>query len=86
MPEAAKTKKGQYFTPRHVIKMCIKMLNPRDKEYIIDPACGSGGFLIHAMYWVWKKYYENAIQTAKYSYANRYLFGLDFDDKMKKIS
>jgi len=86
MPEAAKTKKGQYFTPRHVIKMCVKMLNPNDEEYIIDPACGSGGFLIHAMYWVWKKNYKNATPSAKSSYANKYLFGLDFDDKMKKIS
>lgn len=86
MPEAAKTKKGQYFTPRHVIKMSVKMLNPKDKEYIIDPACGSGGFLIHAMYWVWERDYKNSTPTAKYSYANRYLFGLDFDDKMKKIS
>lgn len=86
MPEAAKTKKGQYFTPRHVIKMAVKMLNPKDEEYIIDPACGSGGFLIHAMYWVWDKYYKNATQVAKSSYANKYLFGLDFDEKMKKIS
>ena len=86
MPEAAKTKKGQYFTPRHVIKMCVKMLNPEDKEYIIDPACGSGGFLIHAMYLVWAKDYKDATPAAKYSYANKYLFGLDFDDKMKKIS
>jgi len=86
MPEAAKTKKGQYFTPRHVIKMTIKMLNPKDDEYIIDPACGSGGFLIHAMYWVWDEYYKNSTQAAKASYANKYLFGLDFDEKMKKIS
>lgn len=86
MPEAAKTKKGQYFTPRHVIKMCVKILNPKDKEYIIDPACGSGGFLIHAMYWVWNKDYKKTTPAAKYSYANKYLFGLDFDDKMKKIS
>ncbi|MCK4325754.1 N-6 DNA methylase, partial [bacterium] len=86
MPEAAKTKKGQYFTPRHVIKMCVRMLNPKDKEYIIDPACGSGGFLIHAMYLVWAKDYKRATPAAKYSHANKYLFGLDFDDKMKKIS
>jgi type I restriction enzyme M protein len=86
MPEAAKTKKGQYFTPRHVIRMCVKMLNPKDKEYIIDPACGSGGFLIHAMYQVWKRDYKGATPAAEYSYANKYLFGLDFDDKMKKIS
>jgi len=86
MPEAAKTKKGQYFTPRHIIRMCVKMLNSEDKEYIIDPACGSGGFLIHAMYRVWGRDYKNATWKAKYSYASKYLFGLDFDDKMKKIS
>ena len=86
MPEAAKTKKGQYFTPRHVIKMAVKMLNPQDQEYIIDSACGSGGFLIHAMYWIWDNFYQSATQSAKSSYANKYLFGLDFDEKMKKIS
>jgi type I restriction enzyme M protein len=53
--EVSKGKKGQYFTPRHVIKMCVKMFNPKDGEYVIDPACGSGGFLLHAMYYVWKK-------------------------------
>src|SRR3989338_6105939 len=46
--EVAKGTKGQYFTPRHVIKMCVKMLNPKADEYIIDPACGSGGFLLHS--------------------------------------
>ena len=47
-----KVKKAKYFTPRNVIKMCIVMLNPKKDEHIIDPACGSGGFLLHAMYWV----------------------------------
>ena len=51
--EVSKGQKGQYFTPRNVIKMCVKMLNPQKDEYIIDPACGSGGFLLHTMYWVW---------------------------------
>lgn len=50
--EVSKGQKGQYFTPRNVIKMCVKMLNPRQDEHIIDPACGSGGFLLHTMYWV----------------------------------
>ncbi len=86
MPEAAKTKKGQYFTPRHVIKMCIKMLNPKDKEYIIDPACGSGGFLIHSMFWVWENYLSGVTKAAQTEYANRYLYGMDFDNKMAKIS
>ncbi|MFH0907101.1 MAG: N-6 DNA methylase [bacterium] len=81
--EVSKGKKGQYFTPRHAIKMCVKMLNPKDDEYIIDPACGSGGFLLHTMYHVWK---ELKTEKARNSYASKYLFGFDFDDNMRRIS
>ena len=52
IPDVAKGKKGQYFTPRHVIDMCVKMLNPKKDEFVIDTACGSGGFLIHTMKYV----------------------------------
>lgn len=86
LPGVAKGKKGQYFTPRHVIKMAVKMLNPKENEYVIDPGCGSGGFLIHAMFWGWENYLKEATWNAKTSYANRYLYGIDFDDKMAKIS
>lgn len=81
--EVSKGQKGQYFTPRHVIKMCVKMLNPKDEEYIIDPACGSGGFLLHSMYYVWEKLPN---ESARKSYAGRFLFGIDFDDNMRRIS
>ncbi len=84
--EVSKGQKGQYFTPRNVIKMCVKMLNPKDNEYIIDPACGSGGFLLHTMYWVWDDYLKSASQEAKRKYASRYLYGIDFDDNMRRIS
>lgn len=82
--EVSKGKKGQYFTPRHVVKMCVKMMNPKENEYIIDPACGSGGFILHTMYCVW----DNVLKTeaAKENYAAKYLFGLDFDDNMRRIS
>lgn len=86
LPEVAKGKKGQYFTPRHVIDMAVKMLNPHDKEYIIDPAAGSGGFLIHAMQWVWNHDLRNAIHEKQVEYARRYLYGIDFDDKPVKIA
>jgi len=86
LPEVAKGKKGQYFTPRHVIDMAVKMLNPHDKEYIIDPAAGSGGFLIHAMQWVWNHDLRDALHQKKIEYAQRYLYGIDFDDKPVKIS
>lgn len=81
--EVSKGKKGQYFTPRHVIKMCVKMLNPKDEEFVIDPACGSGGFLLHTMYHIWN---ELPSQAAKKDYAVKYLFGIDFDDNMRRIS
>jgi len=84
--EVSKGQKGQYFTPRNVIKMCVKMLNPQKDEHIIDPACGSGGFLLHTMYWVWDNDLKSASPTARQKYANRYLFGIDFDDNMRRIS
>jgi len=84
--EVSKGQKGQYFTPRNVIKMCVKMLNPKDDEYIIDPACGSGGFLLHTMYWVWDDYLKSASHEAKRKYASRYLYGIDFDDNIRRIS
>ncbi|MFA4880015.1 MAG: N-6 DNA methylase [Candidatus Doudnabacteria bacterium] len=82
--EVSKGKKGQYFTPRHVIKMCVKMMQPKENEYLIDPACGSGGFLLHTMYHIWDDILKN--QTAQKDYAGKYLFGLDFDDNMRRIS
>lgn len=82
--EVSKGTKGQYFTPRHVIKMCVKMLNPKEDEFIIDPACGSGGFILHTMYHVWDHYLKT--ESAQKGYAAKYLFGIDFDDNMRRIS
>jgi len=81
--EVSKGQKGQYFTPRNVIKMCVKMINPQPNEYIIDPATGSGGFLLHSMYYVWKNL---PTVEAQRGYANKFIFGLDFDDNMRRIS
>src|SRR3989344_3744324 len=82
--EVSKGRKGQYFTPRHAIKMCVQMLNPKEKEYIIDPACGSGGFMLHTMYHVWDNYLKT--DAARKDYAGKYLYGIDFDDNMRRIS
>lgn len=40
-----KSDKGQYFTPRHVIDMCVEAVDPRPGESVCDPACGSAAFL-----------------------------------------
>jgi type I restriction enzyme M protein len=59
------------------------MLNPQKKEYVIDTACGSAGFLVHAMQYVWKNLLT---LEARKEYASRYLWGIDFDEKSTKIS
>jgi type I restriction enzyme M protein len=39
---------GQYFTPRHIVKAMVHLINPKFKETVYDPFCGTGGFLIEA--------------------------------------
>jgi type I restriction enzyme M protein len=85
IPDVAKSKKGQYFTPRPVIDFCVRMINPSNKEYVIDPACGSAGFLVHTMEYVWNKY-KMTTEKARVNYASKYLWGIDFDEKSAKIS
>ena len=87
MPSVAKKKNGQFFTPRYVIDMCVKMLNPKKREYVVDPACGSGGFLLHTMEWVRSTQYSpNAGEHFIHDYAAKYLWGIDFDERSAKVS
>lgn len=41
--------RGEFFTPRNVCNMAVAMLDPDDGQLILDPACGTGGFLVAAM-------------------------------------
>ena len=85
IPEVAKGKKGQYFTPRHVIAMAVKMLDPKADEYVIDPAAGSGGFLIGAMYYVKEKHLRGK-EDAMREYAKEHIWGIDFAEEISKVS
>lgn len=82
----AKGERGQYFTPRNAVDMAVKMLNPKNNEYLIDPACGSGGFLIHSMWWVWQNSLKDSEREQQIEYARRYVYGIDFDEKSVKIA
>lgn len=57
---ALRGSEGQFFTPRNVVEMMVKIVDPKPGERIIDPACGSGGFLINALSHVWAQLRENA--------------------------
>lgn len=55
---------GQFFTPRTIVDFMVALLDPEEGEFICDPCCGSGGFLIKAFEYVREKI-ENDIQKAK---------------------
>ena len=86
LPTEAKKKKGQFFTPRFVIDMCVRMLNPKRNEYVLDPACGSAGFLVHAMEWAYPANGPEQMEIRKSRYAARYLWGVDFEEQAAKTS
>lgn len=51
---------GEYFTPRHIVKMMVKLANPQIGEKIYDPFCGTGGLLIES----YRHIYNNMAQTS----------------------
>ena len=86
LPTEAKKKKGQFFTPRHVVEMCVRMLNPKPSEYVMDPACGSAGFLLHAMEWCYPARDHDSRELRMFKYASRYLWGIDFEARAAKTA
>ena len=92
---ALKGSQGQFFTPRNVVKMIVDILNPTDEEIIIDPACGSGGFLVESLRHVWyqldsegKKYNWNNhnLQEEKMNFALNGIRGIDKDYFLSKMA
>ena len=94
--KSAKGEKGQYFTPRNVIDMCVYMINPKPSEYMIDTACGSCGFTVHTLFNVWNKLKDQGkAQFSNFSnqkpteeqreYTNK-VFGIDFDEKSVRVA
>ncbi|MFJ2620087.1 class I SAM-dependent DNA methyltransferase [Glutamicibacter sp. NPDC087344] len=47
--EASGKKAGEFFTPRHVVHLLVKLLDPKPGDSIADPACGSGGMLVETV-------------------------------------
>jgi type I restriction enzyme M protein len=86
---------GQFFTPRNVIKLMVEIINPQPNELVIDPACGTGGFLVESLRHIWKvldeqaKDYgwgELALSEEKMSCAIKCVKGLEKDDFLSKVA
>lgn len=85
--EVSKGKKGQYFTPRWVIDMCVKMFNPRINERVIDTACGSSGFTVHSIFHVaGEQFTTNGLPPAITEYASTMVYAIDSSPKAVKIA
>ena len=84
--KSSKGEKGQYFTPRHVIDMCVKMLNPHKGESMIDPASGSCGFTVHTIFYLTGHLFENKEITPKEKEDVLKVFGIDFDEKVVRVA
>lgn len=77
-----KDSRGQFFTPEPVIDFCVAMLRPQPHETIIDPACGSGGFLMSALKYI--KTHNNAVYTE--GVISERLFGMDINKSIARIA
>lgn len=85
--QVSKGAKGQYFTPRHVIDMCVTMLNPKWEERMIDTAAGSCGFTVHSIFHVWGgQLTSEEPNHQQIEYASEMVYGLDFDSRSVKIA
>ncbi|MBF2755725.1 MAG: N-6 DNA methylase [Gammaproteobacteria bacterium AqS3] len=84
--KSAKGEKGQYFTPRHVIDMCVRMLNPKPGEYMIDPASGSCGFPIHTIFQITGHFLSDQEISRQEKRNVLKIFGIDFDEKTVRVA
>lgn len=70
-----KADKGQYFTPRHVVDMCVEAIDPKPGELVCDPACGSGAFLKSAHSY-----------TAQQHSGSAKLYGFDYSHRACQVA
>lgn len=77
---------GQFRTPRHIIKMMVELMKPTPEDIIVDPACGSAGFLVEA-----GEYLRNnrndlfLTENLKEHFNNTMFYGFDMDRTMLRI-
>ena len=96
--KSSKGEKGQYFTPRYVIDMCVRMLNPKATETMIDTAAGSCGFPVHTIFYVWQKILESKGLKKSHlftleqkpqectDYVQDKVFAIDFDERAVRVA
>jgi type I restriction enzyme M protein len=83
---------GQYFTPREIIAFAVEMMEPTNEDVVLDPACGSGGFLLYAMDAVRREaseYYDEGTEEHFkhwHDFAQKRLFGIEINDEIARVA
>lgn len=81
---------GQYFTPREIVKFMVHMVQPKIKDIIIDPACGSGGFLLNSLDFVRQELYESLDKEEAYKeevdFVRYNLFGIEINQQIARVA
>ena len=81
---------GQYFTRRELVRFICAIISPDERDIILDPTAGSGGFLLEALMHVWRKIEERyagqpGIERRKYDFARNHLFGIEIHDILGRV-
>ena len=90
--EIFRGKMGQYFTRREIVNFMVKIVNPDVFDHIIDPACGSGGFLLYSWQHVkekLKKDYigdEESISRLDWDFSHKRIFGIEKNDRIARVA
>ena len=85
-------KLGQFFTRRELVDFLVQLVQPELNDKILDPACGSGGFLVYALKQVFSdiedKYRGNEqnIFRHKLEFANEKIYGIEINQKIARVS
>ena len=79
--QVAKGAKGQYFTPRQVVECCVRIMDPTPSDLVFDPACGSGGFLMHVL-----NHNLPRLEVEMHDYCAKCLWGCDFDRRAIQVA
>jgi len=81
---------GQFFTPREIVEFMVRMLCPTHKEYVTDPACGSGGFLLHSMKYVreelFRTHREKEAERLSWTFSHDHIFGIEVSDQIARVA
>ncbi len=83
---------GQYFTPREIIAFAVEMMEPKADEIVLDPACGSGGFLLYALDQVRREATEyhdpDSLEHYKHwhDFAQKNLYGIEINDEIARVA